>query len=72
MSWVTPYSFRRTVATVFRAGHGVEAAQQQLSHAKLATTEEHYLARVTQGPDARGVLSEFAGQCPRDWVESTG
>ena len=34
--WVTPHSFRRTVATVVRNARGPALAQQQLSHAKLA------------------------------------
>ncbi|ODR01605.1 integrase [Mycobacterium sherrisii] len=60
LSWVTPHSFRRTVATVVRDALGAEVAQQQLSHAKLATTEAHYLQRRTQGPDTRAVLDQYA------------
>jgi integrase len=60
LSWVTPHSFRRTVATAVRDAHGPAAAQQQLSHAKLATTEAHYLQRQTRGPDVRGALDQFA------------
>ncbi|CPZ23212.1 Putative phage integrase [Mycobacteroides abscessus] len=59
LNWVTPHSFRRTVATVIRDAHGPDKAQQQLSHAKLATTEAHYLQRQTQGPDARGALEQY-------------
>jgi integrase len=62
LSWVTPHSFRRTVATVVRDAHGPAVAQQQLSHAKLATTEAHYLQRHTRGPDVREALDKFAGQ----------
>ncbi len=40
-SWVTPHSFRRTVATVMSDAHGPAAASQQLSHAKPFTTEAH-------------------------------
>ena len=54
LAWVTPHSFRRTVATVVRDGLGVELAQQQLSHPKLSTTEAHYLQRHTRGPDVPG------------------
>jgi integrase len=61
LSWVTPHSFRRTVATVVRDALGAELAQQQLSHAKLATTEAHYLQRQTHGPDVRAVLDRYAG-----------
>ncbi|OHU60345.1 integrase [Mycobacteroides chelonae] len=60
LAWVTPHSFRRTVGTVVRNAHGAEAAQQQLSHAELATTERHYLQRVSQGPDVREALDKFA------------
>ncbi|KRD04960.1 integrase [Mycobacterium sp. Root265] len=57
---ITPHTFRRAVATVVRNKMGAEMAQQQLSHAKLATTEKHYLQRHTHGPDVRHVLDEYA------------
>jgi integrase len=60
LRWVTPHSFRRTVATVVRDDHGPALAQQQLSHAKLSTTEAHYLQRQTHGPDVRETLDRFA------------
>jgi integrase len=60
LSWVTPHSFRRTVATVVRDAHGPALAQQQLSHATLATTEAHYLQRNTRGPDIRDALERYA------------
>jgi integrase len=60
LAWVTPHSFRRTVATVVRDAYGPAFAQQQLSHAKLATTEAHYLQRHTRGPDVRDALEKFA------------
>ncbi|TXH18681.1 MAG: site-specific integrase [Mycobacterium sp.] len=59
--WVSPHSFRRSVATAVRNEMGVEAAQQQLSHAQLATTEGHYVQRVTAGPDTRAALDKWAG-----------
>jgi integrase len=61
LAWVTPHAFRRTVVTVVRDALGAEVAQQQLSHAKLATTEAHYLQRHTHGPDVRAVLDNYAG-----------
>lgn len=62
LAWVTPHSFRRSVATVVRDGLGIEAAQAQLSHSQLSTTEQHYAQRRTVGPDARAVLDKWAGQ----------
>jgi integrase len=61
LTWITPHSFRRTVATVVRNAHGPALAQQQLSHAKLDTTEKHYLERQTHGPDVRATLDAFMG-----------
>lgn len=58
---ITPHTFRRAVATVVRDNLGPAKAQQQLSHAKLATTEKHYLQRQTEGPDVRAVLDEYTG-----------
>lgn len=60
LRWVTPHSFRRTTATVVRDGLGVEAAQRQLGHSQLATTESHYVQRATTGPDTRAVLEAWA------------
>ncbi len=62
LRWITPHSFRRSVATVVRDGLGIEAAQQQLGHSEMATTEQHYAQRRTTGPDARAVLDKWAGQ----------
>ncbi len=60
LRWVTPYSFRRTVATLVRDDLGPAQAQAQLSHAKLSTTEQHYLQRQTRGPDVRATLDRYA------------
>jgi integrase len=70
LEWVTPHSFRRTVATVVRDDLGPELAQQQLSHSKLSTTEAHYLQRQTHGPDVRDTLDRFAAGKVAD--ESSG
>lgn len=59
LTWITPHAFRRTVATVVRDELGAQAAQQQLSHAQMSTTEAHYLQRHTTGPDVRDVLERF-------------
>lgn len=56
---ITRYTVRRAVPTVGRNKTGADKAQ--LSHAKLATTEKHYLQRHTHGPDVRQVLDEYVG-----------
>ena len=60
LRWVTPHSFRRTVATIVSDHLGPAAAQRQLDHSKLDTTETHYIFRPSIGPDAREVLNRFA------------
>jgi integrase len=62
LRWVTPHSFRRTVATIVRDDLGPALAQQQLSHSKLSTTEAHYLQWHTRGPDVRNTLDRSAGE----------
>jgi integrase len=61
LTWCTPHSFRRTLASVVRDAHGPAPAEHQLSHSTLATTEARYLQRHTRGPDVRGALDRFAG-----------
>ena len=61
LRWVTPHSFRRTVATVVRDDLGPALAQQQLSHSKLSTTEAHYLP----ASDSRSGRARHAGQIRR-------
>ncbi|WP_063129355.1 site-specific integrase [Nocardia fusca] len=66
LDWVTPYSFRRTVATVITGELGLAEAQHQLSHARQSTTEQHYVERRTHGPDVRVVLDRYASGKVRD------
>jgi integrase len=80
LRWVTPHSFRRTVATVVRDDLGPALAQQQLSHSKLSTADAHYLQRHTHGPDVRSTLDRFAAGNVADesirkvssWADSAG
>lgn len=65
LAWVTPKSFRATAGTVVRDYLGVEAAQQQLGHARLSTTESHYVEPVMLAPDARAAFDEFMGESSR-------
>ena len=70
LRWVTPHSFRRTVATVDNDSLGSAAAQRQLDHRQLATTETHYIVQPSIGPDAREVLDRFATDADGEVRES--
>lgn len=54
-----PKEFRSTVATFLRDEAGIEAAQHQLNHAHLSTTEDRYAVEVTYLPDHTAVLEQF-------------
>ena len=70
LHWVTPHSFRRTVATIVNDSLGPAAAQRQLDHRQLVTTETHYIMQSSIGPDAREVLDRFATDADGDVHES--
>lgn len=61
LHWFHLHAGRKTNGTAVRDMLGVEAAQQQLGHAQLTTTEKHYVQRVTAGPDTSAVLDKWAG-----------
>lgn len=58
VSWVTPHSFRDTVATVLADQVSLLAASQQLGHSDSTITEHHYLQRPTAGPAVADVLDQ--------------
>lgn len=43
--WVTPHTFRKTVATLISEQVGSEEASRQLGHSSSQITREHYIAR---------------------------
>lgn len=57
--WVTPKTFRKTVATLVRDHVDLEAAGAQLGHANTKVTAEHYAKRVHLAPDLTEVLQQF-------------
>jgi integrase len=61
LDWVTPHSFRKTVATHLEAGAGLEAASQQLGHGSSTITAVYYVeAKPRVAPDMGELLEELA------------
>jgi integrase len=58
--WVTPHTFRRTVATVLDRERSTEQAAAQLGHSGTAVTKAHYIAKAHRAPDSSDVLQAFA------------
>lgn len=57
--WVTPHTFRRTVATLLDAEADLRSASEQLGHAGQDITQRHYVQKTHQGPAVRAVLDTF-------------
>lgn len=60
LDWVTPHTFRKTVATLLDAEADLRTAAQQLGHSGTAVTARHYVERAQVGPDMRKVLDALA------------
>ena len=61
LEWVTPRSFRQTVATRIERSAGLQAASRQLGHRSEKTTRTHYVERAPLAPDNTGVLDGLIG-----------
>ncbi|QNJ56267.1 tyrosine integrase [Gordonia phage Ohgeesy] len=58
--WVTPKTFRKTVATLLADEIGMEAAAEQLGHTSPEITRRHYVQRKLVTGDVRHVLDRLA------------
>lgn len=61
--WVTPHTFRKTVATRVADAVGLAAASAYLGHSGEAVTRTHYRAKAPEAADMTSALSGF-------WAES--
>ena len=60
--WVTPHSFRRTVATLLDRQLDAEHAAAQLGHSDSSVTKAHYIQKAHQAPDMSDVLEQLGGK----------
>ena len=60
LDWVTPHTFRKTVATLISERVDAETASQQLGHSSPAITREFYISKPAIAADVAHVLDEFA------------
>ncbi len=56
LEWVTPHTFRKTIATVIAQRLGAEAAAAQLGHSSATITREFYIAKPAIDADAAEIL----------------
>lgn len=50
LTWVTPYTLRKTVATQVYRGQDLKSASQQLGHSEIGVTSKHYVEHDNRGP----------------------
>jgi len=62
LEWVTPHTFRKTVATLVGMAADTASAAAQLGHASEATTNTYYIAKPVLAPDVSEVLEQLGSQ----------
>ena len=60
LDWVTPHTFRKTVATLISERVDTQTASQQLGHSSPAITREFYISKPAIAADVAHVLEELA------------
>ena len=58
--WVTPHTFRKTVATLISETMSSELASRQLGHSSSQVTRDHYIAKPAVSADLSTVLESLA------------
>jgi integrase len=56
LGWVTPQTFRKTVATLIDKEADAKSAAAQLGHGSQAATDTYYIAKPVQAPDVSEIL----------------
>ncbi len=59
--WVTPHTFRRTVATLIASEATLDDAAAQLGNTDPRTTIRHYVAKGASAPDSTAILEGLLG-----------
>lgn len=57
LEWVTPHTFRKTVATLLDREADTKTAAAQLGHANEEITTAHYVEKAHVAPDSSGILN---------------
>jgi integrase len=67
LEWVTPHTFRKTVATLIDKEANAKSAAAQLGHATEQVTKKHYIVKPALAPDSSDILQQLgAGQATID------
>lgn len=61
LEWVTPHTFRKTVATLIDKEANAKDAAAQLRHATEQVTKKHYIVKPVLAPDSSDILEQLGG-----------
>jgi integrase len=59
LAWVTPHTFRKTVATLIDREADTRSAAAQLGHANEDVTDTYYIAKPVLAPDVSEILEQL-------------
>ena len=59
LEWVTPHTFRKTVATLIDKEADTKSAAAQLGHASEEVTDTYYIAKPVLAPDVSEILEQL-------------
>jgi Phage integrase family len=59
LEWVTPHTFRKTVATLIDKEADTKSAAAQLGHASEEITDKYYIAKPVLAPDVSEILEQL-------------
>ena len=69
LEWVTPHTFRKTVATLIDKEADTKSAAAQLGHASEEITDTYYIAKPVLAPDVSDILEQLGAD--RDGPEAS-
>jgi integrase len=61
LEWVTPHTFRTTVATLIDKEVDAKRAAAQLGHTTEEVTKKHYIVKPAVAPDSSTILEQLGG-----------
>ncbi len=62
LEWVTPHTFRKTVATLIDKEANTKNAAAQLGHATEQVTKKHYIVKPAIAPDSSNILEQLGAR----------
>jgi integrase len=62
LEWVTPHTFRKTVATLIDKEADADSAAAQLGHKTKEITKKHYIVKPTLAPDSSSILEQLGAK----------